>query len=188
MNKTHVNTHNSIPKNRVEKKYHRNGKIWSETLYANANGKRHGMETYWDESGQKMVDTMYKNGKKHGVENGWYEDGTKQYEEMWVNGKKHGLENGWNEDGTKRYEEMWLNDKKQGMDTWWYEGRGKEKKWEIYYITGGEQALMEWNENGNVTKADFQNLIPKKTNKQRPQKFPTTPPLCKQLREISQKN
>lgn len=43
-----------------------------------------GIETFWDENGQKGAETRYKNGKKNGVETFW-DEGRKIKELVWKN-------------------------------------------------------------------------------------------------------
>ncbi len=158
MNKSPSKPCNSISKNRTEKKYRLSRKLCSKTSYVN--GKEHGLDTLWREDGTKWWEKMWKNGKQQGLEIWWYEDGAKKWEEMWKNGKLH------------------------GMETWRYEDGAKQL--EIYQIEGHECARIDWDENGNVAKADFLNLTPIK-NKQSAQKFPTPPPVDNQLRELPKK-
>ncbi len=125
LNKKLRDLRNSIPKNRVEKVYHRNGKIWSETPYAN--------------------------GKKHGVATQWYEDGSKQLEKMWVNGKEHGFWTSWYGNGAKRYEAIWQNSSPYGIQTHWLESG---QKWiETYRSTQKVYANIGWDGEGNVIEA-----------------------------------
>ncbi len=128
--------------------------------------------------------TTYVNGKEHGVDTGWREDGSKRREITWRDGKEHGRETGWYEDGRKCWELIWRAGRETGVDTWWYESGEIEK--EIYYIAGHEYARIEWDEEGNVSEANFLRLIPIK-NKQSSQKFPTLAPVAKQLRENSRR-
>ncbi len=63
---------------RVEITHHTNGTVTSKSPYVN--GKIHGLETGWDENGQKRRETMYRDGKFHGTSSWWNENGAKVWE------------------------------------------------------------------------------------------------------------
>ncbi len=120
------NTHNSLTSpspNRIEKEYHRNGKILSKTPYVN--DKKHGLETKWWEGGKKNHEIMWKYGKKHGAETWWWNNLHKTWEAMWKEGKLHGVKTDWYDNGQK-----WC---------------------ESYYIAAIGYARIEWDKEGNVT-------------------------------------
>ncbi len=127
-------TYKLKPQNRIERAHHDNGKVKSETPYAN--GKKHGLETWWWDNGKKRSEEMRRDGKRHGVWTYWYENGKKQWEIMWKYGKKHGLATNWYENGNKQTETYYLNDK--------------------------PYARIHWDEEGNVFKTDFPNQPPQK--------------------------
>ncbi len=96
-----------------------------------------------------MSKTPFVNGKTHGVETWWYESGHKRHEEMWIEGKKHGMHTWWHENGRKRMEVMWRDNGRHGIETVWLENG---KKWqEMYYFQGDALARIEWAEDGSVS-------------------------------------
>ncbi len=108
---------------------------------------------YYD-NGEVFSKTSYVDGEIHGAETWWYEDGTKWTEEMWLKGKRYGLYTHWNEDGSKKYETMGRKDCDHSTGTGWYESGKKE--WEVYRCHGKVYARIDWDEVGNVTKANIQ--------------------------------
>ncbi len=106
----------------VEIKRYSNGMVESKTSYVN--GKQHGMDTWWKDSGKKRKEEMWRNGKKHGLQTALHENGKKSWEVIWVESKEHGLETGWHTDG--------------------------RKKWEVYYLHGKTYAHIEWDKEGNT--------------------------------------
>ncbi len=104
-------------------------------------------------NGEIETATPYVNGKKHGVETWWEEDGTKEREETWRNGRRHGMETEWYENGRKRQDTMWKDGEKHGLSAWWDEAGKKER--EIYYTRKKIHAGMEWDEEGNVISLTF---------------------------------
>ncbi len=106
----------------VEIKRYSNGMVKSKTSYVN--GKQHGLQTLWKDSGNKATQSMWRRDKTHGLETALHEDGTKWWEVIWVENKEHGLETGWHTDGRKR--------------------------WEVYYLHGKKSAHIEWDKEGNM--------------------------------------
>ncbi len=121
---------NPFPKTKVNITHHSNGKVKSKTYYVN--DKRHGAQIGWYENGVKWREQMWRDGKKHGVETYWRDNGTKGWVEMWRDGERHGVATGWHENGLKRGEECFVNN--------------------------APYAGIEWNKEGNATRA--YSLIP----------------------------
>ena len=55
------------------------------------NGKNHGIEKEYYESGALSQETSYVNGKIHGIRKNYYESGALRRETPFKNGVKHGL-------------------------------------------------------------------------------------------------
>ncbi len=140
MSKKTGKSQNPQPQTKVKITHHSNGKAKSKTAYIN--GERHGMQTFWDESGVKVC------------------------EQMWRDGEKHGLEIGWPGGDTKRWEEWWRADKLHGVVTWWRENGRKET--ETYYLRGQVLSELAWDEIGNVSAVTFSSQIESSNNKTKP--------------------
>ncbi len=132
----------------------KSGKIESKTHYVE--GKKHGLETWRRNSGEKWREKMWKKGKEHGMDIEWWGVGHKEREIMWSEGKQHGLEIRWGEDGTQWYERMCRDGKLHGLETRWYEDGTKER--EIYYFQGKEYIQIYWAENGDLDGIQFSPL------------------------------
>ncbi len=163
-------TDKTITSIRTKAKYHPNGESASKTSYAN--DKRHGIQTEWDVAGRKRRLREWREGTRHGMEIVWggVMGGimSKRYEAFWNNGNWHGLQTEWYGNGQKKHEQMWSADQIHGIDTKRYKGGGKRwekyfikrNEGEIYNLSHPELARLEWDEEGNVTVATFQSLIP----------------------------
>ncbi len=73
---------------KIKTTHYDNGKVQSKTPYVN--GKKHGLETEWWESGQKHWERMLRKNKKHGVNTVWRENGTRMWEVTYAYGKNMG--------------------------------------------------------------------------------------------------
>ncbi len=117
------------------------------------------------DSGEVEYKTPYVNGKKHGVETMWDESGQKLWEIMWVDDKRHGMETQWDENGRKWYEKMWRHEIEHGMETGWYQsGR---KYYETMLINHEKYAQIHWDGEGNVVGVNIAILIKTKNQKQK---------------------
>ncbi len=147
-------SHNSLvqtPQIREDITRYSNGEMKSKTPYVD--GKKHGVDTGWHENGRKSYEKMWRDGNSHGVEIGWYESRLKHWEKMRKDGKEHGRGTWWWDNGQKRWEIMWRDGEHHGMDTTWdYNG---QKRIEAYYIRDKEYAIIEWDEEGNITSVKF---------------------------------
>jgi antitoxin component YwqK of YwqJK toxin-antitoxin module len=74
----------------IKKDYYGNGKIKSLTSYIN--GKKDGIQTYYDKDGEVMLITPWVNDKKEGVEV-YYKNGELKTEITYANGLKDGIYN-----------------------------------------------------------------------------------------------
>ncbi len=149
------------PKNRIEEKYHSNGGVSSKIPYAK--GKKHGMETWWDDRGKKEMERMWHENEIHGVTRWWYENGAKRSEVMHRDGKKHGINTEWRSNGKKWWAEAWVYSKQSGINTWWDKSGRKER--ETHYLWGKKYAQIDWNEEGYIAKVYFPTLVKKTTPK-----------------------
>ncbi len=140
MSKKTGKSQNPQPQTKVKITHHSNGKAESKTAYIN--GERHGMESFWYESGAKWYETMWMDGEKHGMSIEWYEDGSKWSEVMWRDGKLHGMMSMWDESG--------------------------QKEWEIHYIAGKTYGDIKWDEEGSVSAVTFSSQIESSNNKTNP--------------------
>ncbi len=152
MSKKTNKTLKTQPKSTVKTKYHLNGQVMSKTSYVN--GKRHGIETEWRESGSKHWDITWVDGKQHGLEIRWYENGDKEWIITWADGKRHGLQRWWRLNDREYSEKKWRRGKKHGIITWWHRNGKKEK--EIYYHCDDEYITIHYDEEGNLTETNFQ--------------------------------
>ncbi len=78
-----------------------------------------------------------------------HESGSKDREMMWKNGELHGKVTVWMGGEYRWYEGMWRDDKLHGMVTYWH--ANDQKSDERYYIGDREYALIERDEEGNIT-------------------------------------
>ncbi len=74
----------------IKKDYYGNGKIKSLTSYVD--GKKDGIQTYYNKDGEVMLITPWLNDKKEGVEV-YYKNGELKTEITYSNGLKHGIYN-----------------------------------------------------------------------------------------------
>jgi antitoxin component YwqK of YwqJK toxin-antitoxin module len=81
-------------------------------------------------------ETSYVNGKQHGTQNNYYESGVLHWEAHFVNGKEHGIEKEYYTSGKLQREIIYENGKKHGIEKRYYESGNLEK--EIYYESGKE--------------------------------------------------
>jgi len=149
----------------------RAGQIGDQSYYLQRvkDGKKHGLETYWRENGQKRLETNYVDGKKQGLETGWDRDGAKSItsyyrdgkiqRHIWdkngqkwletncVDGKKHGLDTQWHENGQKLIETNYVDGKEHGLETRW--SSDGTKRSETNYVDGKKHGLYTtWNSDG----------------------------------------
>ncbi len=143
-------------------KWYKNGQKRMEGTLSN--DKRHGLETHWwDENGWKKWERTWKDGKKHGPGTYWYESiitlsPYKYKEENYKNDKKHGVFTWWHENGQKKHEMNYKDGELHGMNSWWYENGQKESV--EYFVLAKSYARINWNKEGNVTKAKLPTLPP----------------------------
>lgn len=107
MNKTPHKAHNPPSDAKKRTTLYPNGILSSEATYVN--NTRHGISTWWYDSGQKRLESMWRDGKKHGMEIGWHESGAKALVVMWRDGAPYGMETGRHENGKKWREMMWAD-------------------------------------------------------------------------------
>jgi antitoxin component YwqK of YwqJK toxin-antitoxin module len=99
--------------NGVMAHYRGNGQKSQETNYKD--GKKHGLETSWDEEGKVTSKIKWKNavdGKGNGLMTSWYESGKKKSEYTYKDGEAHGLSTVWHEDGDVMWQTRWENGEK----------------------------------------------------------------------------
>ena len=113
--------------------YYKNGDFLKETTYGfknrnplfknefNKDNEKHGIETWWYESGTKEYEINYKAGEKDGLETQWYENGQKQSEINYKDGKSEGLVKWWHDDGSKYVEVNFKNGERHGKRTFFDE-------------------------------------------------------------------
>ena len=99
-------------------------------------GKKDGLETSWNELGQKEKEELYEDGelvsetafqrdgikkslknyrheRQHGVATTWHESGNKESETFYEEGLENGLRIEWSEDGKKTYEANFVDGNEQ---------------------------------------------------------------------------
>ena len=101
-------------KHGIEKKYSESGQLRREMPYVN--GKRHGIEKVYYESGQLFIEKPYVNGKRHGIEKSYHESGQLEWETPYVNGEAHGIEKVYYESGQLLRETPYVNGKRYGIE------------------------------------------------------------------------
>ena len=102
----------------------------------------------WYPSGQLKSVVSYREGKLDGIEVRHFDYGQKSYEVTWDQGLMQGLLREWYEGGEKLSETPYKEGLRQGVGKGWYENGNKA--FEVIYHLGGEVALQEWDEAGNV--------------------------------------
>lgn len=111
-----------------------------------------------DYPGMGWSKTSYMGGKEHGLHRGWDKNGQKDREAMWRAGKQHGMDTTWSGWSWGSLRLTWHEDTKHGMETWW-RANGQIGH-ETYYLHGKKYAEIEWDDEGNVTKAKLPTLAP----------------------------
>ncbi len=145
--------------------YYPSGQIEQTSMYLD--GKEHGSEIWWHESGaragqseykigvldgptvqwypdgkQMEFQTMFRNGKQHGKEIWWHSNGKNKSITPYVNGNRLGKAKGWFQDGTLAWEADWKDDEPHGKYSEWYEsGQIKSEK---NLVMGIEEGLEVW--------------------------------------------
>ncbi len=128
----------TLPLNRIETAHHSNGVVQYKTTYVN--GRKHGVETRWDDDNQKKSEEMWRKGEKHGVDTYWDEGYAKIWQTIFSKGDAYGVETVWHKNGSRRIE--------------------------TYFIRSKVIAQILWDEKGNVSEVKF----PKYLNKHRTEK------------------
>ena len=98
------------------------------------NGKKHGIEKKYYESGQLLWEIPFVNGKRHGIWKGYYESGQLLWETPYINGEAHGIGKGYYESGQLRAEIPFVNGKRHGIEKGYY--KSGQLRWEIPYVNG----------------------------------------------------
>jgi antitoxin component YwqK of YwqJK toxin-antitoxin module len=117
-----------------------------------ANGRRHGVSTWYYLTTQPMREIHYQNGELHGALTEWDQNGDKITEVEYINGRRHEKVSTAYEDGQKKSEGMVLRARYalQKPDEWWtiqlarYSREGKDERhgtWRLWYPGG--QLKME---------------------------------------------
>jgi antitoxin component YwqK of YwqJK toxin-antitoxin module len=112
-------------------KAYRQQRLVFEIMFSN--GKKNGVERYYDDEGNLTSETGYKNGVRHGVGR-YYSNGKLSRESSYVNGKKEGVEYEYDmQDGRLNKKIIWKDDVaiggfcvKNGKDEAWNEEKLKE--------------------------------------------------------------
>jgi len=115
----------------VLRELYSNGKIEGEKFYKN--GVQNGMQSHYNEDGEKMAEMNFRNGSRNGVTHEFFRDGRIVFEGYCVNGKFEGLSTWYYGNGkiqTKGYRHL-------GVDT----GR-----WDYFDSTGALARVVEHKE------------------------------------------
>jgi antitoxin component YwqK of YwqJK toxin-antitoxin module len=72
-------------------------------------GRLHGRQDFWHNTGVKSMEAGYADGVKNGLEIWRDENGLKTWEANFVNGKQHGMEISWDANGTITLQRSFLN-------------------------------------------------------------------------------
>lgn len=140
--------------------YHSNGHVSHQHTFVN--GIHVGLETFWDENGQRLLETTYNSeGKEDGVRIIWNSKGQILSRNHFSNGEQWGLQEYFYSDGTKseqyeihngiisdKYEKWYANGKRAEVKH--FDGQGK--KYGLWQM---------WSENGNqIEQFNYINDIP----------------------------
>jgi hypothetical protein len=106
------------------------------SLVTYRHGIRHGPHLVWFEDGQLQIDVCYKDGRRDGRHSVFYESGQKRSQADFKNDKLNGSYITWHEDGSKKSERIFEN--------------GAEVKHREWKRDGAQKDLKNWNPNGNA--------------------------------------
>ena len=102
-----------------------NGKIES-LCPLNEDGKKDGIDIWFNWRGQKEVESIYKDGVLNGICTSWHGNGEKMCKEIYKDGKKDGLSTWWYGNGQKRTETIWRDGKVISSKQWNEDGSPEE--------------------------------------------------------------
>ena len=105
--------------------------------FLNDQGKEHGKERWWYETGEKWIEIEYRDGVINGIHNVFYKNGNKKSQHNYRNGKEHGYYIKFYENGQKKSETPYQNgrdatlckDIEFALYRSWYKD-GKKKRYE----------------------------------------------------------
>jgi len=98
--------------------YYKVGKLKFQIEYLN--GKKHGFEKQWYESGNNLIERFYKEGFKTGIHKSWWQDGVQKFEYHFnKKGEFHGVVKEWYKNAQVFRDFNYVDGKEVGLQRMW---------------------------------------------------------------------
>jgi hypothetical protein len=120
-------------------------------------GKKDGLQRWWNDNGQLYLEGYFKNGKKQ--IRMFYENGQLFSEEATQDGKEDGLQRWWNDNGQLQSECSYKYGKKDGWERSWYDNGQLQS--EYNYKEGDLISHKCWDEDGKKINCHYDGILKK---------------------------
>ena len=137
----------------VEKYYPGGETLWKR--YETKDGKKHGTDELFYESGKIKIRTEYVEDRRHGTYEQFHESGGIESRIEYVEGKMHGTSEWFHKSGELEYRTEYIEDRRHGTDEEFHESGGIESRTEYaegkmhgtdeeFYKSGGIESRTEY--------------------------------------------